>query len=160
MGAGKTATGKALARLMQMEFLDLDEAIEAETHLSINEIFQKKGEPFFRAEEKRLLERIAAGSGTVVATGGGIVLNPANAAEMRRTGRVIYLVGSYETLWERVREKKDRPLLAVADPQTTFLKLFQERRPLYETCCHESVETDGLSPEDTAEKIMKESKLK
>lgn len=157
MGAGKTATGKALAHLVRMEFLDLDEEIESQARLSINEIFQKKGEPFFRAEERRILERAAAAqSKTVVATGGGIVLNPANVERMRQSGRVIYLSVPYETLWERVREKRDRPLLRVSDPKATFLRLFQERRPLYEASCHGRIETEGLKPEAVAEKIVEE----
>ena len=154
MGAGKTATGKTLARLAGMDFVDLDEAIESQTHLSINEIFQKRGEPFFRGEEKRVLARAADDTHTVVATGGGIVLDRENVETMRRTGRVIYLAASFETLWNRVRNKKDRPLLAVPDPRATFLELFRERRALYERSCMGCVQTDGLTPEASAKKIF------
>lgn len=156
MGAGKTATGKALARLAQSKFLDLDEEIESQSHLSINEIFQKKGEPFFRAEEKRLLSEAAQQTDTVVATGGGIVLNPENIEKMRATGRIIYLAASFNSLWERVQGKKDRPLLSVSDPQTVFYQLFQARRPLYEAACYGRIETEGLSPEAVAVKIFEQ----
>lgn len=154
MGAGKTATGKAVAKLAGMDFVDLDEVIANETRLSINEIFKKKGEPFFRAEEKRMLLEASLKRNTVVATGGGIVLDPENVDRMRGTGRVIYLAASFENLWSRVQDKKDRPLLAAADPKTVFYRLFQDREPLYESSCDGKLETDGLSPEAAARKVV------
>ena len=154
MGAGKTAAGKELARLVKMTFLDLDEEIESETRLSINEIFQKKGEPFFRAEERKALARASGQTQTVVATGGGIVLDPRNIEMMRRTGKLIYLAASFETLWSRVRDKRDRPLLAAADPKATFYQLLQVRLPLYEASCTGRVDTEGSAPEAVAKKIV------
>ena len=158
MGAGKTATGKTLAPLMGMDFLDLDETIESQTRLSINEIFQKKGEPFFRAEERKALEQSSRLSNTVVATGGGIVLDPRNVERMTETGRIFYLAASFESLWERVRDKRDRPLLVVSDPEAMFRQLFQVRSPLYEAAAHGKIPTDGLTPEEVARKIV--AKLK
>ena len=154
MGAGKTATGKSLADLAQMGFLDLDEELESQNHLTINEIFQKKGEPFFRKEEKRILKEAARQANTVVATGGGLVLDPENVAQMKATGRVLYLEASFEKLWERVRDKKDRPLLRASDPKGVFFMLFQQRRPLYEAACSGKVDSEGLSPEAVARKII------
>lgn len=156
MGAGKTSTGQALARLLKMDFVDLDDEIEASTRLTINEIFAEKGEPFFRAEEKKALRRVALETQTVVATGGGIVLNPENVAQMKQTGRLIYLAASFEALWERVRDKRDRPLISVPDPRGTFLKLFEKRRPLYEASATGRIMTDGLKPEAVAQKIAGE----
>lgn len=156
MGAGKTATGKALAHLARMEFLDLDEEIESQTRLSVNEIFRKRGEPHFRAEEKRVLNWTVGRKNTVVATGGGVVLDPSNVEKMGQTGQIIYLAASFETLWERVKDKRDRPLLAVSDPKATFYRLFQARRPLYESSCSGKIETEELSPEAVARKIVEQ----
>ena len=156
MGSGKSSTGKVLAGLARMAFVDLDDEIESQTRMTINEIFEKKGEPFFRAEEKKTLNRVALEMNTVVATGGGLVLDPANGAKMRQTGRVIYLAASFETLWARVKDKRDRPLIAVSDPKATFLKLYEARRPLYEAAGVGRAETDGKSPEEVAEKIFEE----
>ena len=156
MGAGKTATGKVLASLAQIKFLDLDEEIESQNHLSINEIFQKKGEPFFRAEEKRILNEAAQQTDAIVATGGGIVLNPQNIEKMAASGKIIYLAASFDSLWERVRDKKNRPLLSVADPKTVFFRLFQERHPLYESACHGRIETEGCTVEAVAKKIFEQ----
>lgn len=156
MGAGKTATAKALAALAGIKSLDLDEEIESQNHLSINEIFRKKGEAFFRAEEKRILKKASHEKDIVIATGGGVVLNPENIETMTETGLIIYLAASFETLWKRVRDKKDRPLLSVPDPKSVFDRLFQERLPLYESACHGKVETDGLTAEVTAKKIFEQ----
>ncbi len=153
MGSGKTSTGRALAGLGGMKFLDLDEEIESRTRRSLNEIFRELGEPYFRSEEKKALKEAAGEKETVIATGGGIVLDPGNVATMKATGKVIYLASSIETLWRRVREKRDRPLLEVSDPKATFIQLFDERRPLYSSACDEKVETEGLSPEEVARKI-------
>lgn len=156
MGAGKTAAGKAAADLAGMNFLDLDEEIQSETGLSINEIFEKKGEPFFRAEEKRLLAEASRQNRTVVATGGGVVLNPENVRVMKAAGRVIYLSASLETLWQRVRAKKDRPLLKAADPKAVFLQLFHERKPLYEAAADGRIDTDALDSKAAARRIVDE----
>jgi len=154
MGAGKTATGKALADLAAMDFLDLDGEIESETHQSINEIFLKKGESFFRAEEKRILRRAAGQTNTVVATGGGVILDPENVETMRATGQVIYLAAPLEILWKRVRGKQDRPLLRASDPQTLFFELFRKRGPLYEAASHGEIDTEDLAPEAAARWII------
>ena len=154
MGSGKTVTGRALAKLTGRNFLDLDGEIESRTRLTINEIFQKKGEPFFRAEEKNILTEAARQTDSVIATGGGAVLILENVEKMKATGRVIYLETSLETLWQRVREKKDRPLLQSADPKAMLIRLFQERRPLYESASDGRVLTDGLSAETVARKIV------
>ena len=154
MGAGKTATGKSMAGLLGLNFLDLDEEIEAQARQSINEIFHGKGEDFFRSEERKALERTAKLSATVVATGGGIVLDPRNVERMTQTGRVIFLQASFETLWSRVRNKRDRPLLEAAEPKAVFYQLFQVRAPLYEAASRWKIPTDGLTPEEVAKKIV------
>ncbi|MBI2166846.1 MAG: shikimate kinase [Candidatus Omnitrophica bacterium] len=153
MGAGKTETGRALARQAGMKFIDLDEEIERRTHQTINGIFETQGEPFFRAAEQKLLNEASGEKGTVIAPGGGIVLDPDNIARMKATGTVLYLETSFDVLWQRVREKRDRPLLKASDPKQTFLELFETRRPLYESASDGIVTTDGLSPEAVARKI-------
>ena len=154
MGAGKTATGKALAKLTRMTFIDLDEEIEAETHQSINQIFKEKGEAFFRTHERKVLEKTSKGIHQVVATGGGIVLEPRNIEKMNQTGRIIFLAASFEMLWSRVQEKKDRPLLAAPDPKSVLFQIFQVRSPLYESATEWKIMTDGMTPEAVAKKIV------
>ena len=132
MGSGKTTSGKALAKLLGLSFVDLDEQIVEYAGHSINDIFKSEGEPYFRNIESELLFRVSAKPDQVVATGGGIVINPSNTARMRSAGLVIYLKTSLDVLWERVKGKKDRPLLSNPNPRKALESLYGERTPLYE----------------------------
>lgn len=155
MGSGKTSSGKALAKLLKMTFLDLDEEIIREAGQSINEIFKTKGEAHFRKIESELLERASKLTGRVVATGGGIVLNPKNNVRMKETGSVVYLKTSVNTLWDRVKHNKNRPLLATADPKKTLEELLSKRNSLYEATADKIFLTDGKTPEAVALEIYK-----
>lgn len=159
MGSGKTVTGEALADLTGMKFLDLDSEIEKKTRLSINQIFRDrdKGEPYFRTVEKKILNEIAGRTGFVIATGGGIVLDQENIEKMKITGQVISLNASFDTLWNRVKDKADRPLLYVDNPEKKFFQIFQERTPFYQIASDgRIVQTDGLTPQATARMIVEQ----
>ena len=155
MGSGKTTTGQALAKLLSVPFVDLDEQIVQTAGHSINEIFKTKGEPYFRQLEADVLRKVSGSSGQVVATGGGIVINSENRAKLKSTGFVIYLKTGINTLWDRVKTKKDRPLLATADPKQTFTELFQFRAPLYAESSERVFLTDHKTPEAVAQEIYK-----
>lgn len=155
MGSGKTTTGRALAKLLALPFVDLDEQIVERAGLSVNEIFKTQGEPYFRRLESELLSQASSKSDQVIATGGGIVVDPANTSRMKRTGLILYLKTSLEVLWERVKEKKDRPLLSGSDPQKALAALFYGRTPIYETSSDKVFLTDGKSPEAAALEIYK-----
>lgn len=155
MGSGKTSSGRELARLLGVSFVDLDELVAERAGRSINEIFKFEGEPFFRALERNVLEEVASRSDQVVATGGGSILDPLNRERMRRTGITIYLKASLPTLWERVKQKKDRPLLETRNPQEMLAYLFRLRGPLYEAEADKTFLTDRKSPEEIALEIYK-----
>jgi len=155
MGSGKTTSGRALARLLDVPFVDLDERIVERAGRSINEIFQTEGEPYFRRLERELLAQVSGNQGQVVATGGGIVLDRANGAQMRRTGLVVYLRTSFEVLWERVQEVRDRPLLRARDPRKALAELCRERVPLYENVSDRIFLTDRKTSEAVALEIFK-----
>jgi len=154
MGSGKSATGKWLAKKLDFSFVDLDLEIEKEARVAINEIFRSRGESFFRNLEKEALGRAAARSSQVIATGGGIVLDPANRLLMKDTGTVVYLRASVEVLFERLKEKKDRPLLNRPEPKEVLGRIFQDRRSLYESCHEGAVDTEGKTPKEVAEEIV------
>lgn len=131
MGAGKTTIGKQLARALARSFIDLDRELERRTGVRIPVIFDIEGEPGFRAREARLLGELAAGRDLVVATGGGVVLDPANRACLVRSGLVVYLSVAPDVLYERTCRDKNRPLLQVADPRARIEELHRDRDPLY-----------------------------
>jgi shikimate kinase len=153
MGSGKTVTGKALAGLMDYAFVDLDAEIQAKEGRSIPEIFAGHGESYFREVESLVLEDFSKKANQVIATGGGIVLREENVRRMKETGKVVLLKASAESLWQRVRYSKDRPLLNKPDPFGTLKQVLSDREGFYEKACYFSAQTDGKIAEDVASEI-------
>ena len=131
MGAGKTAVGTALARLLAVDFLDSDDEITKAADRSIAEIFERDGEPFFRARESEVLGRLLRGQPCVLSTGGGAFLAEANRSLIHEAGVSVWLRADLELLWQRVRHKATRPLLRTANPRETLRILYEARMPLY-----------------------------
>lgn len=131
MGAGKTTVGKKLAKAIGWQFYDLDRVIEQATGVSIATIFEIEGEAGFRLRETQALLQAGQKSGSIVATGGGVVLDPLNRACLASSGRVVYLHAPPELLYERTRHDKGRPLLRVHDPLARIRTLAVRRDPLY-----------------------------
>lgn len=143
MGAGKTTVGKKLARRLNCEFIDLDQAIEARTGVSIPTIFEFEGETGFRERESRVLAELVCNPNRVIATGGGVVLDPRNRAILQGVGLVVYLHAPAELLFSRTRHDKSRPLLQVADPLQRISELVLRRDPLYREVADIIVEAGG-----------------
>ena len=131
MGAGKTAVGTALARLLGVPFLDSDEEIVRAADRSISEIFERDGEPFFRARETEVLARLLRASPSVLSTGGGAFLSDRNRALIDASGVSVWLRVDLDLLWQRVRHKTNRPLLRTANPRETLRALYEARVPFY-----------------------------
>lgn len=137
MGSGKTTIGRLLARRMGRVFFDSDHEIEARTGVRIPVIFELEGEAGFRRREAHTIAELGAeGAGIVLATGGGVVLDPANRAVLRETGWVVYLDVPTEILYERTRHDSNRPLLRVQDPLAKLNELRAVRDPLYRETAH------------------------
>ena len=154
MGSGKTVTGKALSGLLGDVFVDLDAAIEARERRPISEIFAGSGESYFRDVETSVLEHFSKQNNQVIATGGGIVLREENVRCMKGSGQVVLLKASAETLWQRVRYSKDRPLLNKPDPFAALRQILLDREGFYEKACHFTVLTDGKIADDVAREIQ------
>jgi shikimate kinase len=131
MGAGKTAVGTALARQLGVEFRDSDEEIVRAANRTIAEIFERDGEPFFRARETEVIGRLLRGTPCVLSTGGGAFLAEANRQLMHDVGVSVWLKAELELLWQRVRHKTTRPLLRTANPRETLRELYEARQPFY-----------------------------
>ncbi len=153
MGSGKTAVGKAVARLLRMPFVDSDAEIERRTGVDIPYIFDKEGEAGFRERERDVIADLTQQSPIVLATGGGAVLLEANRAALRDRGFVVYLETSIERQVERVRRGRHRPLLHDVDPEARLRELFAIRAPLYEGLAHLRIRTDGQRVRSVAEQI-------
>lgn len=131
MGAGKTAVGTAVARALGVPFLDSDREIERAANMTVAEIFDRFGEPFFREKETQVIGRLLAGAPCVLSTGGGAYLAPANRALISAHGVAVWLRADLDLLWDRVRHKQTRPLLQTADPRGTLATLYAARVPDY-----------------------------
>jgi shikimate kinase len=154
MGAGKTTVGRKLAKALEWQFVDLDQQVEQSTGVTVSTIFEIEGEAGFRQREANALAQAARETGLVVATGGGVVLNPMNRARMSASGYVVYLYAPPEQLYARTKHDKSRPLLQVADPLARIRYLVEKRDPLYREVADIVIES-GVGPNNTVNCIMK-----
>ncbi|MDN3988178.1 shikimate kinase [Zwartia vadi] len=145
MGAGKTTIGKALARVLNREFIDLDHELEARCGVRIPVIFEIEGEQGFRKRECQVLDDCTVKPNIVMATGGGAVLAEENRLALKSRGIVLYLRASVEELYRRTSRDRNRPLLATPDPKATLRTLLGQREPLYESVADIVVDTGTTS---------------
>jgi shikimate kinase len=131
MGVGKSTVGRKLAQLLALPFADADDEIEQAARMSVSEIFDNFGEPYFRDGERRVIARLIEGEPRVVATGGGAFVQPDTRALILERGLAIWLDSDVKTLVDRVRRKDTRPLLRGDDPEAIVARLKAEREPAY-----------------------------
>lgn len=133
MGAGKTAIGTHLAKVLGVAFRDSDdEIVKAANNMSITEIFARDGEAFFRNRESEVLRRLLAEAPCVLSTGGGAFLAEANREAISENGVSVWLRADLDLLWNRVKRKTTRPLLQTPDPFGTLKALYETRLPVYQ----------------------------
>ncbi|MFN7223493.1 MAG: shikimate kinase [Paracoccaceae bacterium] len=160
MGAGKTAVGMALARVLGVPFLDSDEEIVRAANCSIAEIFERDGEPFFRARESEVLARLLRGAPCVLSTGGGAYLADANRRLISESGVAVWLRADLDLLWNRVRHKSNRPLLRTANPRETLRTLYESRVPIYSLADVIVDASPDLSIEAMADRVLEALKVR
>lgn len=131
MGAGKSAIGTALAKRLDVPFLDSDAEIERAASRTIAEIFERDGEEFFRDRETQVISRLLDGDPVVLATGGGAFLCEVNRRLIGERGLSVWLRADLDLLWQRVRHKTTRPLLHTKRPKQTLASLYEARTPFY-----------------------------
>ncbi len=156
---GKTSVGRALAQVLQRPFVDLDEVLAIEAGRSIADIVAQEGWPGFRRREKALVARCAALHGQVLATGGGVVLDPENVTILREQGLVIWLTADPATLTQRLRQdqktQESRPSLTGADPEAEMARVLAERQPLYRAAAHVALDVAELSISEIVARILR-----
>jgi 3-dehydroquinate synthase len=154
MGAGKTTIGRLLARRLDMTFIDSDHEIEARTGATIPWIFEIEGEASFRRREADVIRELTAGSGIVLATGGGAVLDPESRALLAERGTVIYLRASVSSILQRTAHDKNRPLLQTADPRKKLEDLTAQREPLYREIADMVIDTGRPNVQSMVQTIL------
>ncbi len=143
MGSGKSAIGRRLAQSLGLEFVDSDLEVERAADLSIQEIFARYGESYFRDGERRVMARLLTGGPRVIATGGGAFMSEETRARIKKNGISIWLKADLDVLWRRVRKRNHRPLLQNADPEGVLRKLMEERNPVYAQADIAIISQDG-----------------
>lgn len=154
MGSGKSAVAAELARRLGRELVDTDELVESELGLTIPEVFAQRGERAFREAEAMMCRHVGTIHGTVVAVGGGAVLEPANVTALRATSDLVWLDATPEAIVERVGTGGDRPLLDADDVLARVRELSQQRREAYRRAASVRVDTTGRDVVDIAEAIL------
>ena len=131
MGVGKTRVGTQLAKDLGYTFVDTDTLIEADQKQTINAIFAKFGEPYFRDIESKIIQEVVKHERQVVSTGGGAVIRDINREAFKKAGLVVCLTAQPEVIYERIRHETHRPLLQTADPLAKIRELLESRAPYY-----------------------------
>ncbi|MDP2952429.1 MAG: bifunctional shikimate kinase/3-dehydroquinate synthase, partial [Chloroflexota bacterium] len=156
---GKTRVGQQVARRLGWGFVDTDEQVAARAGKPVPRIFAEDGEPRFRELERQVLLELCQGSGQVVSTGGGAVLDPANREAMAQAGVVVLLEASPETIYRRLQAAQGtevaRPLLEGADPLARIEALKEYRQPFYASAADWTVHTDNLSPSEVTYEVVR-----
>lgn len=153
MAVGKSAVGRNLARKLGRRFVDLDKMIEKSEGMKVKDVFSRKGESYFRRAEKLALREVLFQDDQVIATGGGVVMDPENLQMLREKSFLVCLTAAPEVLLRRARNNSRRPLLQGGDRTQQMRKLLSQRQEAYAQA-HVAVDTSDLTVEQVAEKII------
>jgi shikimate kinase len=154
MGSGKTTIGRHLAKVLKLEFIDSDRAIEQRTGADIPWIFDIEGEEGFRKRERAVIEELTRQRGIVLATGGGAVIDPLNRADLAMHGVVVFLQASVEKILSRTTKSQSRPLLQTENPRERVEELLAARDALYREIADIIVDTDKRGIKSTVNLIL------
>jgi shikimate kinase len=155
---GKTSVGARVAQILNRPFVDLDQVLVAEAGKSVAAIVAQGGWEEFRRREKELVSRYRHTRGRVLATGGGVVLDPENVENLRENGLIIWLVADPATIQERLAGDQaagaGRPSLTGPDPVQEVAAVLKSRWPLYQAAAQVAVDTTNLSLSQVVEKVL------
>jgi len=154
MGTGKTAIGQFLAKKLDKRFIEQDLLIEQKAGKTIPDIFKQDGEIAFRELEIEISKEIAKEQNSVIACGGGVVLNKINIDRLREGAIIVYLTTSPRAIIKRTApEEGQRPLLAVNNPTIAIRELLKFRKPFYERAADITIDTSKLDIAAVADQI-------
>ncbi len=142
MGAGKSTIADYLSTMFDMRLVEMDQEISEREEMSIPDIFATYGEEYFRNLETNLLKELQTGRNCIISCGGGVAMREENVVEMKKNGRVVLLTASPETVYERVKDSNDRPLLNGNNNVEFIAELMENRREKYEAAADIVIQTD------------------
>ncbi len=154
MGTGKSTIGRALAKHLDAPLTDMDTTIEKEAGKTINAIFKEHGEEYFRDLETNLLHRLSKEKGQIISCGGGAPLRPENAKLMQDSGLVLWLSATPDTIYNRIKNSKTRPLLANNMTIAHITDMLSRRSGAYEHAATHTVTVDNCTKEEIVKTIL------
>ena len=154
MGVGKTTLGKLVAKNQGLEFIDTDANIENKNSMTINEIFEQKGENFFRLEEKKEILNLLSKQDCVIALGGGAFMDKTIRESVLKNAISVWLDIDLKILNQRLKWNQKRPLLKKYNNQKKLNELYEQRKNIYQLADHKIV-CDKLNKEDIINRIIK-----
>ena len=157
MGCGKSSVGKRIAVNYNKKFIDTDSEIQCMCGMSINDIFKKYGESYFRKLERNYCKLAALNSGYIIATGGGIIKDENNIENLKLNGTIVYLRCSAEKIYRNIKNDNTRPLLNGADDKLALIcSLLEEREPLYSKYSDFTIDISSMRLEESAWQVGRE----
>ena len=156
MGAGKTSISEYLKTLFAMDIIEMDQIIAEREGMSIPDIFEVHGEQYFRDLETNLLIEMQSRKNVVISCGGGTPLRECNVVEMKKNGRVVLLTASPETIFDRVKDSHDRPVIENNKNVPFIADLMEKRRAKYEAAADIIINTDGKSLIEVCEELVQQ----
>lgn len=158
MGTGKSTVSETLSSLFQMKIVEMDQEIVQQEGMTIPEIFSKYGEEYFRNCETQLLKDLQERQNVIISCGGGTPLRECNVIEMKKNGKVILLTARPETIWSRIKDNTDRPLLN-GNMNVEYIKgMMEQRREKYYAAADIIVETDGKTIKEICQEIVEKTR--
>ncbi len=154
MGAGKSTISSTLHDVFAMDVIEMDQLISERNGMSISEIFAANGEEYFRNEETNLLIEIQSRKNVIISCGGGVPMRDINVQEMKKSGKIVLLTASPETILNRVKESHDRPLLENNKNVEFIADLMEKRKPRYEAAADIIINTDNKSALQICEEVI------
>lgn len=154
MGTGKSTIANYLCRLLDCKQVEMDMLIEQEQKLSIGEIFEKYGEGYFRDLESNLLKSIQQEGSSIVSCGGGVVVRPDNIKTMKQNGKVVLLTAAPETVYERVKNNDNRPILKDRMNIDYISELMAKRKDQYLAAADIVIATDNKSVAEICQELI------
>jgi shikimate kinase len=153
MAVGKSAVGRNLAKRLHRRFVDLDRLIEKAEGMKVRDIFEQKGEPYFRQLEKQTLANVLQQENQVIATGGGVVMDDENLAALREKTVLVCLTASTDAILSRVGHGTKRPLLKGTNRRERVEELLRLREARYAQA-HVTIDTSELTLEQVVNQIV------
>jgi len=154
-GTGKTVVGELLAAHLGMTYIGMDAQIVKKAGMPIPEIVEKSGWPKFRDIETQVARELAGLDSLIIDTGGGIIERPENIEALKINSRIFWLQASVDAIVSRIQDGTQRPALTAGKTFTQEVaEVLEKRIPKYKSAAHYEIDTNVLSPEQVAEKII------